>query len=147
MLSRIGRSIVRLWHRYALQECAYQRFLTLLAESPTEWTMLESGAIRSSQGECPIVEVYQRAAKYGHAGTEDRHNVLRAGCQLGLSQYQTLLIIDAADRWSGFQEQMRMRNDILTALAKARTRTNASPEGLLAAECRWASPEQEMVGV
>lgn len=146
MLQKAWKTVVWLMQYHSWRKRAYQGFLSLLAQSPTEWTVLESGAITSSQGECPIVEVYQRTTKYGRADSEDRHDVLWAGRQLGLSQYQTLLIMSAADRWGGYQEQMRTRNDILAALTKAHRRTDATAEGVLAAECHW-SEEKETVGV
>lgn len=147
MLQRMWECVVLLWHRRDEQERAYQRFLEILAQSPTEWTMLESGAIRSSQGECPIMEVYQRTIKHGRADTVISCHVLWVADQLGLWHRRALLIIGAADVRKGNTEQIRVRNDLLTALAKARERMDATKEGILAAECRWENPEKETVRV
>lgn len=142
MLQGVWRAFVH--QRRERRKRAYQIFLANLAESPTVWSIHANGSIRSSQGECPIVEVNQRVtkSKCWRAASGSTFIVYALAGRLGLSRHQALVIMHAADNRIRFNAKMRVRNDLLTALEKAKKRMDATAEGVLIAECRW-----EKVGV
>ena len=141
MLKRIVGKVIVLMRSGHERKQAYQRFLSLLADSPTVWTVDADGRIRSSQGDCPIIEVFQRiTGKYGLADTEHGHDVLWAASRLFLSQDQAFLIMGAADSRMGSCKCMGVRNDLLIALARA--------QGCVSDESIWWSEcQREPVGV